>query len=117
MGYQCFDVEIDRKVAKITLSRPEKRNSMIPEFWDELPAIVQEIDGGSKARVIVISSTGPHFCAGLDLGSFGVGGDGADLGEEEQQLRRRTRGARRASGTCPRRRERPASGWRFRPCR
>ncbi len=61
MGYRCFDVsvdEVDERVAHIVLNRPEKRNSMIPEFWDELPAIVQDIDGRSKARVIVISSTG-----------------------------------------------------------
>jgi enoyl-CoA hydratase len=94
MGYQCFDVEIDQKVAHITLNRPEKRNSMIPAFWDELPALIQEIDGKAQARVIVISSTGPHFCAGLDLSAFGAGGGGGTpLSEEEQRLRKRTRGA------------------------
>ena len=40
MGYRCFDVTLDDKVAHIVLNRPEKRNSMIPEFWDELPEIV-----------------------------------------------------------------------------
>jgi len=53
------------------LNRPKKRNSMIHEFWDELPLIVKEIDSNSKARVIVLSSTGPHFTAGLDLSVFG----------------------------------------------
>jgi enoyl-CoA hydratase len=93
MGHHCFDVQIDEKVAHIVLNRPEKRNSMIPEFWDELPAIVKEIDGESKARVIVISSTGPHFCAGLDLAVFGGSGAGAKASEEEKKRRRLTRGA------------------------
>jgi enoyl-CoA hydratase len=53
--YECFDVAIENKIARIVLNRPEKRNSMSPAFWDELPAIVQEIDGKSLARVIVIS--------------------------------------------------------------
>jgi len=70
MSYTCFEVEIENKIAHIKLSRPEKRNAMSPEFWDELPTIVRDIDGGSKARVIVISSTGPHFTAGLDIQAF-----------------------------------------------
>ncbi|NND82238.1 MAG: crotonase/enoyl-CoA hydratase family protein [Gammaproteobacteria bacterium] len=70
MSYKCFEVSIENKIAHIVLTRPEKRNSMIPEFWDELPEIVEQIDAGAKARVIVISSTGPHFTAGLDLQAF-----------------------------------------------
>ena len=70
MGHHCFDVTLDDKVAHIVLSRPEKRNSMSPEFWDELPAIVRDIDDNARARAIVISSTGPHFSAGLDIKAF-----------------------------------------------
>ncbi|MFT5210760.1 MAG: enoyl-CoA hydratase [Flavobacterium sp.] len=40
------------------------------EFWDELPEIVANIDNRSLARVIVISSTGPHFTSGLDIQAF-----------------------------------------------
>jgi enoyl-CoA hydratase len=44
---------------------------MIPEFWDELPQIIRRIDQESSARVIVISSTGPHFTSGIDISVFG----------------------------------------------
>ncbi len=71
MTYQCFDVSISEKIAHIVLNRPDKRNAMNTDFWEELPAIVRDIDTGSKARVIVISSTGPHFTSGLDVSSFG----------------------------------------------
>ena len=71
MSYKCFEVTIKNNIAHIVLNRPKKRNSMIHEFWDELPLIVKEIDSNSKARVIVLSSTGPHFTAGLDLSFFG----------------------------------------------
>ena len=74
MNYDSFRVDIDDRVAHIVLSRPEKRNSMIPAFWRDLPAIVEDIDANARARAIVISSTGPHFCAGMDLASFGGGG-------------------------------------------
>jgi enoyl-CoA hydratase len=43
---------------------------MVPAFWSELPAIVEDIDRGARARAIVISSTGKHFCAGMDLAVF-----------------------------------------------
>ena len=43
---------------------------MIPEFWDELPEIIDDIDSNVKARVIVISSTGPHFSSGMDVSKF-----------------------------------------------
>ena len=36
-------------------------------FWHELPAIIEDIDGNARARCIVISSTGKHFCAGMAL--------------------------------------------------
>ena len=75
MSHQCFEVSIENQVAHIQLSRPQKRNAMSPEFWDELPEIVKDIDANVKARVIVISSTGPHFTAGLDIGAFLNQGD------------------------------------------
>lgn len=68
---KCFSLEIADSVAHISFIRPEKRNSMIREFWEELPALVNDIDAGSKARVIVLSSTGPHFTSGIDVSLFG----------------------------------------------
>ncbi len=70
MTYTCFDVNIEDGVAHIVMNRPEKRNAMIAEFWTELPQIIRDIDENAKARVIVLSSTGPVFCAGIDVGMF-----------------------------------------------
>ena len=44
MSPTCFDVSIDNNIAHIRMNRPEKRNSMNAEFWDELPEIVNDID-------------------------------------------------------------------------
>ncbi|MFK7865665.1 MAG: crotonase/enoyl-CoA hydratase family protein [Pseudohongiellaceae bacterium] len=71
MTYTCFDLSIANQIAHIQLSRPERRNSMIPEFWDELPQIITQIEQQEDARVIVISSSGPHFTSGLDTAVFG----------------------------------------------
>lgn len=69
--YDCFDVTIEDKVAHIQLSRGDALNTITEAFWNEIRAIVKEIDGEALARVIVFSSTGKHFSAGLDLASFG----------------------------------------------
>ncbi|MFT5693955.1 MAG: enoyl-CoA hydratase [Oceanicoccus sp.] len=87
MNYECFRVEITNQIAHVVLNRPEKRNNMNPAFWRELPEIIKDIDHGSKARVIVISSTGPHFTAGLDISSFaGVSGSIDDADKRTKRL-------------------------------
>ncbi len=70
MTYQALKVDIEDKIAHIQLSRPDAYNSMNIDFWKELPGVVQEISDAASARVIVLSSTGKHFCAGMDLSVF-----------------------------------------------
>ena len=78
MSYTCFDVEIADHVAHVRLNRPDELNTMVPEFWQELPEIVDGISDDGSARALVLSSTGRHFTAGMDLSVFG--GDAALLG-------------------------------------
>ncbi|NNE75396.1 MAG: crotonase/enoyl-CoA hydratase family protein [Acidimicrobiales bacterium] len=92
MSYRCFDVQQLDHVAHVILNRPDELNSMVPEFWTELPTIINDISDRGSARAIVISSTGRHFSAGMDLAVF-TGGDGlsgsstAELGRQRAQLR------------------------------
>lgn len=69
--YTCFDVETADKVAHVRLNRPDALNTMIPAFWSELPQLIGELSDAGEVRAIVISSTGKHFCAGMDLSVFG----------------------------------------------
>lgn len=69
-GLTTLTVSIEQQIAHIQLSRPEQLNSMVPAFWYELPQVVNKIDEHSAARVIVISSQGKHFSAGMDLSVF-----------------------------------------------
>ncbi len=73
----CFDVERIGKVAHLRLNRPDELNSMTREFWSELPAAVRDLDEDGSVRAIVISSTGKHFSAGMDLNVFASGGGDA----------------------------------------
>jgi enoyl-CoA hydratase len=91
MGYRCFDVEIADSVAHVRCSRPDELNTMVPEFWRELPEIVTGISDDASARVVVLSSTGKHFSAGMDLSVF-TGGHlaaegAAEPGRRHAQLR------------------------------
>jgi enoyl-CoA hydratase len=93
MTHECFDVTIENKIAHIKLNRPQVMNAMNRAFWNELPAIVKDIDDNAKARVIVISSTGKHFSAGMDLAVFtdgeGVaGGSAGDVHVRNEAFRR-----------------------------
>ncbi len=68
--FNCFNLSIDNHIAMLKMNRPDSFNSMTREFWRELPEIVRDIDKNTKARVIVLSGEGKHFCAGMDLTNF-----------------------------------------------
>ncbi|NCY15472.1 MAG: crotonase/enoyl-CoA hydratase family protein [Actinobacteria bacterium] len=92
MSWKCFDVSVTDHVAHVVLNRPDELNSMIREFWNELPRIVGELDDRGDVRAIVVSSTGRHFCAGMDLAVFsspdsGLGGGAGEMGRVRARLR------------------------------
>ena len=69
-SFTCFNVETKNKVAHIQPKRGSEFNTMPRALWNELPAIVNQINEEASARAIVISSTGKHFSAGMDLSVF-----------------------------------------------
>ena len=87
---KAFDLEEKDGIAHLRLNRPEAFNSMNLDFWRELPELVDGISDAGTARVIVLSSTGKHFTAGMDLAVFGQGGDGQGVSgsQDERELGR-----------------------------
>ena len=75
-----FRVERREAVLHIALNRPERSNAMSPEFWTELPRLMQEISRDQTIRCAVISGEGKNFSGGMDLSAFA---DIAKLFEEE----------------------------------
>ena len=73
--YKCFQVDIENHIANLVLSRPNELNTMSRDFWVELGDVLEEINKNSEVRVVVMSSTGKHFCAGMDLTAFSNGVD------------------------------------------
>ena len=73
--YKCFEISVKDHVANLVLSRPNELNTMSRDFWVELGDALEEINRNSDIRVVVMSSTGKHFCAGMDLNAFSNGVD------------------------------------------
>ena len=67
----CFSLTIENHIAHLVLSRPEALNTMGPRFWAELDTVLSDLHKSNAARVLVISSTGKHFSAGMALDTFG----------------------------------------------
>ena len=68
---QCFNLQQAGHVAHLVLNRPAALNTMDPTFWRELDEVLAKIHRGKEARVLLISSTGKHFSAGMSLEAFG----------------------------------------------
>ena len=73
--YSCFDLKIKDHICSLVLNRPNELNTMTRDFWVELGDALEEINRDSEVRVVVLSSTGKHFCAGMDLSAFSNGVD------------------------------------------
>jgi methylglutaconyl-CoA hydratase len=54
-------------VARITLARADKRNALDQEMVGALMAAVRAAGADGAARVVLLDSEGPDFCAGADL--------------------------------------------------
>jgi methylglutaconyl-CoA hydratase len=64
-----INLDVDgRGVATLTLMRPEKRNALSQDLIDALRQCADEIAARADVRVVVLTATGPSFCAGGDLG-------------------------------------------------
>jgi enoyl-CoA hydratase len=57
-------------IAHLQLNQPERANTLAPPFFSALRDAVRGLHEGGSTRVLVISSTGAHFSAGLSLDVF-----------------------------------------------
>ena len=78
MNYESFKYSSEEGVGHLVLNKGEDLNKMTMNFWYELPRILNEIDRDASLRVLILSSTGKHFCAGMDLKNFGTLGSDSE---------------------------------------
>ncbi|RCK46524.1 enoyl-CoA hydratase [Thalassospira profundimaris] len=60
-----LDVTIDGTVARLTITRPDKRNAVSDTLMDALGAFFA--NPPEDVRIVILSGEGEHFSAGLDL--------------------------------------------------
>lgn len=67
MTYSSLLIEIQDKIALITLNRPEKLNCLAQAGWKELREALKEGDDNPEVEVQMITGAGRSFCAGDDI--------------------------------------------------
>jgi enoyl-CoA hydratase len=63
-------VEVEDRVATVTLNRPEARNAISSELHRQLDATIADLDAREDVGCIVLTGADPAFCAGMDLKSL-----------------------------------------------
>lgn len=95
MAYETVQLDIQDRIARITLNRPERLNALSPQLTEELGAAIEEVrDTAEDVRVLILTGAGRAFCAGGDTGGMAGGAGQRDRGGAEG-IRRSFRGAQR----------------------
>ena len=61
---------LEPPIARLRLSRPDRRNAMSRAMWRALPDLCARIAAASEALVVILEGAGGHFCAGADISEF-----------------------------------------------
>lgn len=91
MSYKAFKIKIENNIAHVILNQPDSMNAMGEAFWPECRDIFESISGNPEVRVVVVTSTGKHFSAGMDLGFFArlekpASGDPGRMSEQRRRF-------------------------------
>jgi enoyl-CoA hydratase len=70
-------------VAQLTLNRPSKLNAMTSELVESLHEQLRAIAVDPDVRVVILTGQGRGFCAGLDLGGYGIAPHSGHLGRTQ----------------------------------
>ena len=77
-----LEYEVDDRVARLTLNRPERGNGLTTRLIADLAEAVERADLDPEVRVLLLAGRGTGFCGGYDLvasaegmdtGAFGAG--------------------------------------------
>jgi enoyl-CoA hydratase/carnithine racemase len=70
--FESVAVDIDDRVATVTLDRPDRLNAFTSTMRDELLASFDMLDRDDDVRVVIVTGAGKAFCAGADLDGQGT---------------------------------------------
>lgn len=64
---ETLQVQIEQRVAVVTLNRPEKLNALSMKMLAELRTVFEDMRVDERVRAVVLTGAGRAFCAGGDL--------------------------------------------------
>ena len=68
VAYETLAIERPSSgIVVATIDRADRADSITPAFFDELLALVRELETDRSARVLILTGAGSVFCAGYDL--------------------------------------------------
>jgi enoyl-CoA hydratase/carnithine racemase len=67
METKYLKLNIEAKVATVTIHRPEKRNSISPDVLVEIEELFKEIATREDINVVILTGGEKYFCSGFDL--------------------------------------------------
>jgi len=70
MSYETLKYEVEGRIGRITLNRPERLNAINDVMPGEIRAAVDGANADDTVHVIVLQGAGRAFCAGYDLKYF-----------------------------------------------
>lgn len=78
MNGPAITLGIEDDIAWLTLARPEKRNSVDPEFAFRLHELAERCAKDQAIRCVVLTGSGKFFCVGGDIDAFSAAGEDAE---------------------------------------
>lgn len=66
-AFETLRLEVEEGVGMLTIHRPEVRNALNKQAWEELGTAVRHLQSLDAARVVIITGTGKAFVAGTDI--------------------------------------------------
>jgi enoyl-CoA hydratase len=92
-------LDVDDRIATITLNRPESRNALSSEVLSLLPRLIEQAAEDDDVDVVILTGADPAFCAGLDLKE--LGSTGGNLGSTPRATGDRSQPIRPQRGPFP----------------
>lgn len=68
--FNTLKLEMEGAIARLTLNRPERANSMTMEMGRELASAVGAVRAAPGVRALILTGAGKYFCAGADMSEF-----------------------------------------------
>src|SRR5690606_26962443 len=88
MNYQNLLIEIENKIAVVTLNRPQALNALNKDLLNEISSFLDEAEKNREIRVVILTGSGEKsFVAGADIKEFSdfSGQQGELLAKEGQE--------------------------------